>query len=40
MGKVILVCGKICSGKSFYSNKIKDELNAVCDEMKMEKINE
>ena len=29
MGKVILVCGKICSGKSFYSNKIKDELNAV-----------
>ena len=29
MGKVILVCGKICSGKSFYSNKIKDEFNAV-----------
>jgi predicted kinase len=29
MGKVILVCGKICSGKSFYSNKIKDKFNAV-----------
>ncbi len=29
MGKVILVCGKICSGKSFYSNKIKEEFNAV-----------
>ena len=29
MGKVILLCGKICSGKSFYTNKIKEELNAV-----------
>ena len=29
MGKVILVCGKICSGKSFYSKKLKKELNAV-----------
>ncbi len=29
MGKVILVCGKICSGKSYYSNQIKEELNAV-----------
>ena len=29
MAKVIVVCGKICSGKTHYSNKIKDELNAV-----------
>lgn len=29
MAKVILVCGKICSGKSYYSNVIKDSLNAV-----------
>lgn len=29
MAKVIITCGKICSGKSFYSNIIKDELNAV-----------
>ena len=29
MGKVILVCGKICSGKSYYLNKIKEDLNAV-----------
>ena len=24
MGKVILVCGKICSGKSYYSNQLKN----------------
>ena len=29
MAKLIITCGKICSGKSFYSNKIKTELNAV-----------
>lgn len=29
MAKVILVCGKICSGKSYYSRSIKDALNAV-----------
>ena len=29
MGKVIIVCGKICSGKSYYSRKLKEELNAV-----------
>ena len=42
MGKVILVCGKICSGKSFYSKKIKDTLNAVIispDEATYELIN-
>ena len=29
MAKVILICGKICSGKTYYSNSIKDSLNAV-----------
>lgn len=29
MGKVILVCGKIASGKSYYSNAIRESLNAV-----------
>lgn len=29
MGKVILICGKICSGKSYYSKQLKDKLNAV-----------
>ena len=36
MAKVIITCGKICSGKSFYSNKIKDELNATCEKLGME----
>ena len=42
MGKVILVCGKICSGKSYYSNQIKEQLNAVVitpDEATYELIN-
>ena len=42
MGKVILVCGKICSGKSYYSKMIKDSLNAVIispDEATYELIN-
>ena len=42
MGKVIIVCGKICSGKSYYSNSIKDSLNAVIispDEATYEVIN-
>jgi len=29
MGKVILICGKICSGKTHYANKIKEKENAV-----------
>jgi len=29
MAKVILICGKICSGKSYYAKSIKDSLNAV-----------
>lgn len=42
MSKVIVVCGKICSGKSYYSKKIKDSLNAVIispDEATYELIN-
>lgn len=29
MAKVILICGKICSGKTFYSSKLKMDNNAV-----------
>lgn len=29
MGKVILICGKICSGKSYYANILKEKENAV-----------
>lgn len=42
MGKVVIVCGKICSGKSYYSKSIKDSLNAVIispDEATYELIN-
>ena len=42
MAKVILVCGKICSGKSYYANLIKNSLNAVIispDEATYELIN-
>ena len=42
MGKVILLCGKICSGKSYYSKIIKESLNAVIispDEATYELIN-
>lgn len=36
MAKIIVICGKICSGKSTYSEKLKKEINAVvlsCDEL-------
>jgi len=36
MEKIICVCGKICSGKSYYANKLKEKENAVilsCDEI-------
>ena len=42
MGKVIIVCGKICSGKSYYSKLIKKSFNAVIispDEATYELIN-
>ena len=42
MGKVILLCGKICSGKSYYSKQLKEQLNAVIispDEITYELLN-
>lgn len=36
MAKVIVICGKICSGKTHYSNNIKNRENAIilsCDEV-------
>ena len=36
MTKVMAICGKICSGKSYYSKKLKEKENAVilsCDEL-------
>lgn len=36
MAKVIAICGKICSGKTYYANEIKEKENAVvlsCDEL-------
>lgn len=35
MGKILLICGKICSGKSYYVRQLKQETHAVvfsCDE--------
>ena len=29
MAKVILICGKICSGKTYYAKELKNSLNAV-----------
>ncbi|MBQ7307337.1 MAG: AAA family ATPase, partial [Clostridia bacterium] len=29
MAKIILICGKICSGKTYYANKIKEKERAV-----------
>lgn len=35
MSKVILICGKICCGKTTYAEKLRTENNAVsCVEMK------
>ena len=42
MAKVILICGKICSGKSYYARKLKEKEHAVIlsrDEMTYELIN-
>ena len=36
MAKIILVCGKICSGKTYYCRKLANDYNAVilsCDEI-------
>ena len=40
--KVFLICGKICSGKSYYAKKLKDKYNAVIlstDEVTFDLIN-
>lgn len=29
MGKIIAICGKICSGKTYYANQIKEKENAI-----------
>ena len=29
MAKVILICGKICSGKTYYARQLRDQYNAV-----------
>lgn len=42
MAKLYLICGKICSGKSYYSEKLKEKVNAVIlspDEMTYDLIN-
>ena len=36
MARIIAICGKICSGKTYYGNQIKEKENAVvlsCDEL-------
>lgn len=36
MAKIIVICGKICCGKSYYANQIKEKENTVilsCDEL-------
>ena len=36
MAKIIAICGKICSGKTYYANQIKEKENALilsCDEL-------
>ena len=36
MAKIIAICGKICCGKTYYANQIKEKENAVilsCDEL-------
>jgi len=36
MAKIIAICGKICSGKTYYANELKEKENAIilsCDEL-------
>ena len=36
MAKIMAICGKICCGKTYYSNQLKEKENAVilsCDEI-------
>ena len=39
MAKIIAICGKICCGKTYYANQIKQKENAIilsCDELTKE----
>ena len=29
MARIILICGKICSGKTYYARQLKEKYNAV-----------
>jgi tRNA delta(2)-isopentenylpyrophosphate transferase len=29
MGRIIFICGKICSGKSYYTKNLAKKLNAI-----------
>ncbi len=43
MAKIILLCGKVCSGKSTYAKRIRQDYNAVvlsCDELMLELFEE
>jgi len=43
MAKIILLCGKVCSGKSTYANKIRLQYNAIilsCDELMLQLFDE
>lgn len=43
MAKIIIMCGKICSGKTTYSEKLKKEINAVvlsCDDLMLSLFDE
>ena len=42
MAKVVLICGKICSGKTYYARALKEKENAVIlstDEVTYDLIN-
>ena len=42
MSKIIAICGKICSGKTYYSKQLKEKENAVilsCDELTKDLFN-
>ncbi|MDP4094674.1 MAG: ATP-binding protein [Bacillota bacterium] len=43
MSKIIMLCGKICSGKSTYANQLAQKINAVvlsCDELMLSLFDE
>ncbi len=41
MAKIIAICGKICCGKTYYANQIKEKEKAIilsCDELTKGKL--